>query len=79
MQNKTLLYCRLSRDDALQGESNSIANQKALLARYAADNGLTNTRFFIDDNARRFLKLVKSTRTFQCSQLKSSVFSLTAS
>ena len=43
------LYCRLSRDDALQGESNSIANQKALLARYATDNGFANPQFFIDD------------------------------
>jgi len=43
------LYCRLSRDDALQGESNSIANQKALLARYASDNGFSNPQFFIDD------------------------------
>ena len=45
----TALYPRLSRDDAMQGESNSIAQQKALLSRYAADNGFTNTRFFIDD------------------------------
>jgi len=43
------LYCRLSRDDALQGESNSIANQKALLARYATEHGFTNPRFFVDD------------------------------
>jgi len=43
------MYCRLSRDDALQGESNSIAQQKALLSRYAKDNGLTNPQFFIDD------------------------------
>lgn len=35
----TALYCRLSRDDAMQGDSNSIANQKAMLARYATDHG----------------------------------------
>ncbi len=33
----TALYCRLSQDDALDGESNSITNQKALLSKYAAD------------------------------------------
>lgn len=45
----TALYCRLSRDDALHGESNSISNQRELLTRYARENGLRNTRFFIDD------------------------------
>ena len=34
----TALYCRLSRDDAMQGESNSIGNQKALLSRYASEH-----------------------------------------
>ena len=43
------LYCRLSQDDALDGESNSITNQKALLSKYAADHGFRNTRFFVDD------------------------------
>lgn len=33
----TALYCRLSRDDDVQGDSNSIANQKRLLSRYAKD------------------------------------------
>ena len=45
----TALYCRLSRDDELQGDSNSIVNQKAILSKYAKDNGFTNPRFFIDD------------------------------
>ena len=45
----TALYCRLSQDDALDGESNSITNQKALLSKYAADHGYRNTRFFVDD------------------------------
>ena len=31
----TALYCRLSQDDALDGESNSITNQKTLLSKYA--------------------------------------------
>lgn len=45
----TALYCRLSQDDALDGESNSITNQKTLLSKYAADHGFRNTRFFVDD------------------------------
>jgi DNA invertase Pin-like site-specific DNA recombinase len=45
----TALYCRLSQDDALDGESNSITNQKALLSKFAADNNLKNTVFFVDD------------------------------
>lgn len=45
----TALYCRLSRDDELQGDSNSIKNQKAILKKYADDNGFINTEFFVDD------------------------------
>lgn len=45
----TALYCRLSRDDELAGDSNSIVNQKNILSKYAKDNGFRNTRFFIDD------------------------------
>lgn len=45
----TALYCRLSRDDELQGESNSITNQKAILQKYADDNGFSNTMCFVDD------------------------------
>jgi len=45
----TALYERLSRDDELVGESNSIINQKAMLAEYAAKNGFANTRHFSDD------------------------------
>ena len=45
----TALYCRLSRDDELQGDSNSIKNQKAILQKYATDNGFANTEFFVDD------------------------------
>ena len=35
------LYCRLSRDDELQGESNSITNQKEILKQYAKENNLS--------------------------------------
>ena len=45
----TALYCRLSVDDRADGESNSITNQKAILLKCAADYGLGNTKFFIDD------------------------------
>ena len=45
----TALYCRLSNDDDLQGESNSITNQKAMLSKFAQDNGFRNTQFYIDD------------------------------
>ena len=44
----TALYCRLSRDDELQGDSNSILNQKAILQKYADENGFTNTQCFVD-------------------------------
>ena len=45
----TALYAHLSQEDALDGDSNSIVNQKAVLSKYAADNGFTNPVFFIDD------------------------------
>jgi len=45
----TALYCRLSRDDELSGDSNSIKNQKAILQKYADDNGFRNIQFYIDD------------------------------
>ena len=45
----TALYCRLSRDDELQGDSNSIINQKKILQKYALDHGWKNIRFYIDD------------------------------
>lgn len=45
----TALYCRLSSDDAQGGDSFSIQNQKLILGRYAEENHLFNTRFFVDD------------------------------
>ena len=45
----TALYERLSKDDELQGESNSITNQKNYLEEYAQAKGLTNIRHYTDD------------------------------
>ena len=45
----TALYCRLSRDDGTESESNSISNQRALLQQKAMEYGLTNTRCYVDD------------------------------
>ena len=45
----TPLYERLSRDDELQGESNSISNQKKMLEEFARRNGLPNPTHFTDD------------------------------
>ena len=44
----TALYCRLSRDDESQGDSNSIVNQKAYLSRYAKEHSFRNTEFFVE-------------------------------
>ena len=45
----TALYCRLSRDDELQGDSNSIVNQKKILEKYAREHGYSNFKFYVDD------------------------------
>ena len=45
----TALYCRLSHEDELAGESNSISNQKDILQKYADEHGFYNTAFYIDD------------------------------
>lgn len=45
----TALYCRLSQEDLLAGESNSITNQKIILSKHAEQLGLHNCRFYIDD------------------------------
>ncbi len=62
----TALYERLSRDDDLNGESNSITNQKKYLEDYARRNGFTNIRHFTDDgfsgvnfNRPSFQELIK--------------------
>lgn len=53
----TALYVRLSQEDALDGDSNSIVNQKAVLSKYAADNSFSSSVFFIDDDFTQFRNL----------------------
>lgn len=45
----TALYLRLLRDDDLEGESNSISNQRTLLTSFAKKNGFRNRKIFVDD------------------------------
>ena len=45
----TALYARLSNDDDLKGESNSIIHQKQMLEQYAMLHGLGNCQFYVDD------------------------------
>lgn len=45
----TAIYCRLSRDDGTDSESNSIGNQKKLLSQKAKELKLTNTKYYVDD------------------------------
>ena len=45
----TALYCRHSQEDENKGDSNSIQNQRAILEKYAKDNGFENIQIFIDD------------------------------
>ena len=47
--NVTALYARLSKDDDLVGDSNSIVHQKEILAKYAKEHGFTNIEFYVDD------------------------------
>lgn len=63
------LYERLSRDDKLQGESNSIINQKQLLESYAKRNGFANIYHYTDDGVRGttfdihgFQKMIKAVK-----------------
>ena len=48
-QKITALYPRLSHEDELQGESNSISNQKRILENYAKQNGFGNLKWYTDD------------------------------
>ena len=48
-QKKTALYCRLSQDDGLDGDSNSIQNQKNILQKFAEDHHFPNPCFYVDD------------------------------
>ena len=45
----TALYCRLSQEDANEGDSNSITNQKDILLRYTKEHRFPNPTFFVDD------------------------------
>lgn len=45
----TALYARLSKDDDIAGDSNSIVHQKEILAKYAKEHGFTNIEFYVDD------------------------------
>jgi len=49
VEKLTALYCRLSKDDPSEGESNSIVNQKRILSDYAKDHKFLNTQFYVDD------------------------------
>lgn len=49
MKKITALYARLSKDDELQGDSNSIVNQKNFLEQYAKEHFFSNTLFYADD------------------------------
>lgn len=49
LEKYTALYCRLSCDDDLVGDSNSIKNQKMLLSNYATENNFSNIRYYVDD------------------------------
>ena len=46
---KTALYCRLSQDDGLEGDSNSIQNQKNILQKFEEDHHFPNPCFYVDD------------------------------
>ncbi len=48
-QKITILYCRLSNEDQLEGESNSIQNQRDILTRYAKSHGFSNIKVLVDD------------------------------
>ena len=69
----TALYCRLSRDDELTGDSNSIVNQKAILSKYAKENGFKNPLFYVDDgysgtnfNRPNWSELLEKSKTAKC-------------
>ena len=46
---KTALYCRLSQDDGIEGDSNSIQNQKSILRKFAEDHRFPSPCFYVDD------------------------------
>lgn len=46
---RAALYCRLSKDDMLQGDSESIKTQKAMLTQYAKEQGFLVVEIYVDD------------------------------
>ena len=67
---KTALYCRLSREDGQEGESNSITTQRHILADYADKHGLGQFEFYIDDgysgttfNRPEFQRMMRDVRS----------------
>ena len=44
---KTALYCRLSQDDGIEGDSNSIQNQKSILRKFAEDHHFPSLCFYV--------------------------------
>ena len=58
-QKKTALYCRLSQDDGLDGDSNSIQNQKSILQKFAEDHHFPNPCFYVDDGFSIGLKTIR--------------------
>ena len=46
---RTALYCRLSKDDMAQGDSESIKTQRALLTQYAKEHGFLVVAFYVDE------------------------------
>ncbi len=70
ISNITALYCRLSRDDGQDSESNSIANQKKLLSKFAKEHRFNNASYYVDDgytgtnfNRPGFQKLLEDINT----------------
>ena len=69
----TALYCRLSVDDELDGDSNSIVHQKEMLGEYARKNNYNNVKFYVDDgysgtnfNRPAFKELIRDSRNGYC-------------
>ena len=60
----TALYERLSHDDELIGDSNSVVNQKAMLESYAAQHGFTNCVHYTDDCVK--IALNQQSVCFEC-------------
>ena len=59
---KTALYCRLSQDDGIEGDSNSIQNQKAILQKFAEDHHFPSPCFYVDGSSI----IGPSQKAFQC-------------